>query len=280
MTYLRAQSRTGYDRRYEDKVFPAGTRCVEMVDYIGTGGEVDETGEMIGPGDPGNYYGVAYCRAESFYRCFAQARFGGPCIVDIGEFPAEAYDENGEAITDRRINMAACFKHSDLQILPHGCSRYMIGNANDMFAGTTSLRSWTPSEMVAAGLAGVKDPAAPRILHSNGIAQYAFLLNLAPETMKRMWAGSSYDGTGVNAISWSGLKSETAAAGFAEGCVFDANFLDAIIARIYFEYKAGKVRTPLLNVNLGDGVVSGGTAKMARELIDAGIQLEGFVIKD
>ena len=47
MTYIRSQSRTGYDRRYEDKVFAPGTRCVEMVDYVGTGDK--PFGEDEGP---------------------------------------------------------------------------------------------------------------------------------------------------------------------------------------------------------------------------------------
>ena len=102
MTYITAESRTGYDRRYEDKVFAADTRCIEMVDFVGTGDQ----------------HGVYFCRAESFYRCFANATFNGPCIVEIGEFPADEYDERGEAITDTRINMAAAFRNSDLQILP------------------------------------------------------------------------------------------------------------------------------------------------------------------
>lgn len=279
MTYIRSQSKIGYDRRYEDKVFPTGTRCVEMIDYIGEGGPVDENGEMTGPGEPGNYYGVAYCRAESFYRCFANATFGGPCLVDIGEYPAEAYDENGEAITDRTINMAAAFANSDIQILPHGCSRYMIDNCNDMFRGCDRLRSWTPQEMVLAGLAGVTDPAAPRIVRSTGIAQYAFLYNLAPRTMKRMWAGSSYDGTGVNAISWRKLEKPNAAEGFAEGCLFFPHILDALIASLYREVCVEqKVRTPLVNVDLGQGKVTGEVARKARELIERGIELTGFTI--
>lgn len=280
-TYIQSQSKTGYDRRYEDKVFPRDTKCVEMIDYIGTGGPVDDNGEIT-EGEPGNYFGVRYCRAESFYRCFANATFGGPCIVTIGEFPAEAYDERGEAVTDRTINMAACFRNSDIEILPHGCSRYMIHNMNNIFDRCSKLRSWTPQEMVNAGLAGVQDPNAPFILRSNGLAESAFLFNLAPQTMKRAFAGcTSYSGKAINAISWANLRNENAAAEFAEGCRFEPVYLNAIVSSLWWEFFIKKtVRTPLLKVDLGEGAVSGEVAKQARELIDAGIQLIGFEIKD
>lgn len=276
--FIASQSRRGYDRRYEDKVFIPGTRCIEMVDYIGQGGEVDENGDMIDDGGPGNYFGVAYCAAESFYRAFANAKFGGPCIVDIGEYPALAYDENGEAITDTRINMAACFRASDIEILPHGCSRYLIDNANDMFRDCTSLRDWTPQEMVAAGLAGVTDPRAPRILRSNGIAAKAFLHNLAPLTMKRMFMGCTlYNGAGLQMINWSRLQDENAAIDWAAGCRFLPVYLNAIIDKMHYDhFVLGRIRTPLRGVNLGSGTVTGDVAKRARELIDAGIELEGF----
>lgn len=279
-TYIWSESRRGYDRRYEDKVFGGGTRCIELVDYIGQGGEIDEAGEMIDDGGPGNYLGVYYTASESFYRCFANATFGGPCIVEIGEYPAEEYDEDGEAITETRINMAACFRFSDLEILPHGCSRYLIDNTNNMFEGCSKLRSWSPQEMVAAGLAGVQDPRAPRILRSNGIAASAFLYNLSPQTMRRMFAGcTSYDGLAINSIDWNRLKNETSAEGFAEGCRFAPHFLNAIIDRLHWQFFVRKnVRTPLLNVNLGEGRVTGDVARRANELIDAGIQLEGFEI--
>jgi hypothetical protein len=278
--YLSAQSRRGYDRRYEDKSFPDGTRCIELVDYIGQGGEIDENGEMVDDGGPGNYLGVYYCAAESMYRIFANARFNGPCIVDIGEYPAEAYDESGEAITDTRINMAAAFRFSDLEILPHGCSRYLIDNMNNMFEGCDKLRTWTPQEMEAAGLANVTDPRAPRILRSNGIAESAFLYNLAPETIRYAFAGcSSYSGRAINAISWSRLKSEKSAEGFAEGCRFSPHFLDAIISWLHREAIVLKrVRTPLLNVDFGAGRVTGEVAKQASELIEYGIELTGFDI--
>jgi hypothetical protein len=266
--YIRAYSKTGYDRRYEDKVFPAGTRCIEMVDYVGTGDQ------------PGDFFGVYYCRSESFYRCFANASFNGPCIVEIGEVPADQYDDQGEPITDQRINMAAAFRNSDIEILPHGCSRGLIENTNSMFEGCRFLRSWTPQEMVEAGLAGVKDPAAPRILRSNGIAESAFLLNLAPQTMRRMFAGCEmYSGRNINSISWANLKDERAAADFAIGCQFAPHYLDAIIAWLHRQlFVLGTLRTPLLSVNLGSGTVSGNTAAMARQLIDAGIELRGFDI--
>jgi len=266
--YIRAYSKTGYDRRYEDKVFPAGTRCIEMVDYVGTGNE------------PGNYFGVYYGRAFSYYRTFAQASFNGPCIVEIGEFPADQYDDQGEPITDQRINMAAAFRNSDIEILPHGCSRGLIDNTNSMFEGCRFLRNWTPQEMVNAGLAGVKDPAAPRILRSNGIAESAFLLNLAPQTMRRMFAGcEQYSGRNINSISWANLKDDKAAADFASGCQFAPHYLDAIIAWLHRQlFVLGTLRNPLLAVNLGRGTVSGNTAAMARQLIDVGIELQGFDI--
>jgi hypothetical protein len=266
--YIRAYSKTGYDRRYEDKVFSSGTRCIEMVDYVGTGDQ------------PGDYFGVYYCRSESFYRSFAQATFNGPCIVEIGEFPADQYDDQGEPITDQRINMAAAFRNSDIEILPHGCSRGLIDNTNSMFEGCRFLRNWTPQEMVNAGLAGVKDPAAPRILRSNGIAESAFLLNLAPQTMRRMFAGcEQYSGRNINSISWANLKDDKAAADFASGCQFAPHYLDAIIAWLHRQlFVLGTLRTPLLAVNLGRGTVSGNTAAMARQLIDAGIELQGFEI--
>jgi hypothetical protein len=268
--YIRSESKVGYDRRYEDKVFTPGTRCIELVDYIGTGDE------------PGNFFGVYYCRAESFYRTFAQATFGGPCIVEIGEWPAEDYDNNGEAITDKRINMSSAFRDSDLQILPHGCSRYLIDNCNSMFQNCRQLRSWSPQEMVAAGLAGVTDPAAPRILRSNGLAEAAFLFNLAPETMKRMFANCSlYSGKALNIISWRNLKDESAAMDFAIGCRFAPHYLDGIIANLHREFFVKKrVRTPLYRVNLGAGRVYGNHATMARQLIEAGIELQGFDIID
>ena len=266
--YIRAYSKTGYDRRYEDKVFASGTRCIEMVDYVGTGDQ------------PGDYFGVYYCRSESFYRTFAQASFNGPCIVEIGEFPADQYDDQGEPITDQRINMAAAFRNSDIEILPHGCSRGLIDNTNSMFEGCRFLRNWTPQEMVAAGLAGVKDPAAPRILRGNGIAESAFLLHLAPQTMKRMFAGcEKYQGRNINSISWANLRDDKAAADFAIGCRFEPHYLDGLIAWLHRQFFVlGTVRTPLLSVNLGSGTVSGNTAAMARQLIDADIELQGFDI--
>ena len=268
--YIRSYSKVGYDRRYEDFVFPSGTRCIEMVDYVGTGDA------------PGNYFGVYYCRAESFYRTFANASFGGPCIVEIGEFPAEAYDSDYEPITDKRINMAACFRDSDIEILPHGCSRGIIDNTNSMFENCKQLRNWTPTEMVEAGLAGVKDPSAPRILRSNGIAESAFLLHLAPQTMRRMFAGcEQYSGRNINSISWRNLKNERAAEDFAAGCRFEPHYLAGVIDWLHREFFVLKrVRTPLLRVNLGSGVVTGGTAARARQLIAAGIELQGFEIKD
>lgn len=279
--YIWSQSKVGYDRRYEDKDFSAfGTRCIELVDYVGQGGEIDENGEMIDDGGPGNYLGVMYCAAESFYRAFANAKFGGPCIVEIGEYPAEEYDESGEAITDTRINMASCFRGSDLEILPHGCSRYLIDNTNDMFRDCVKLRDWAPQEMVEVGLAGVTDPMAPRILRGNGIAARAFLYNLAPETMKRMFSGCvSYNGAAVSVIDWSRLKDENSAVDFAAGCRFDQVYLNGIIDKLHWDFfMLKKIRTPLLKVNLGGGVVTGEVAKRAKELITAGIELEGFEI--
>ncbi len=267
--YIRAYSKTGYDRRYEDKVFETGTRCIEMVDYVGSGDQ------------PGDYFGVYYCRSESFYRCFANARFGDPCIVDIGEFPASKYTTDGEPITDQTINMAAAFRNSDIQILPHGCSRGLIDNTNNMFEGCRFLRNWSPQEMVAAGLAGVKDPSAPRILRTNGIAESAFLLNLAPTTMKRMFAGCErYAGRNINSISWANLQHEWAATDFANGCRFKPHYLDGLIAWLHRQhFDLGTLRSPLLRVDLGSGTVTGNTAAMARQLIDAGIELQGFEIK-
>jgi len=279
--YIWSQSKVGYDRRYEDKDFSAfGTRCIELVDYVGQGGEIDESGEMIDDGGPGNYLGVMYCAAVSFYRAFANAKFGGPCIVEIGEYPAEEYDESGEAITDTRINMAACFRGSDLEILPHGCSRYLIDNTNDMFRDCVKLRDWAPQEMVEVGLAGVTDPMAPRILRGSGIAARAFLYNLAPETMKRMFSGCvSYKGAAVSVIDWSRLKDENSAVDFAAGCRFDQVYLNGIIDKLHWDFfMLKKIRTPLLKVNLGGGVVTGDVAKRAKELITAGIELEGFEI--
>lgn len=281
-TYIRSQSKIGYDRRYEDKVFAPNTRCIELVDYVGQGGEIGPNGEVIDDGGPGNFLGVYYCRSESFYRTFAKATFGGPCIVEIGEWPAEAYDENGEAITDKRINMSSAFRDSDLQILPHGCSRYLIDNCNSMFQNCRQLRNWTPREMVKAGLAGVTDPAAPRILRSNGLAEAAFLFNLAPQTMKRMFANcTSYSGKAINAIRWRNLKDETSAMDFAVGCKFAPHYLDAIIASLHWEFFVQqRVRTPLYQVNLGSGRVYGKAAAQARQLIEAGIDLQGFDIVD
>lgn len=279
-TYLTAESRTGYDRRYEDKVFPLGTRCIEMVDYIGAGGPRDENGEMLRDGGPGQSFGVAYCRSESFYRCFARAKFCGPCLIDIGEFPAEAYDAAGYPITDTRINMAAAFRDSDLQIAPHGCSRELVSNLNSTFENCVQLRHWLPQEMAAQGLAMVTDRTAPRILQSNGMAHTAFWLELAPQTMKRMLANCvSFEGNGLNSISWRNLKADDSASGWAEGCRFAPYVLDGIIATIHHEFFTLKrVRTPLLNVNLGAGRVVGETATMARQLKDAGIDLVGFDI--
>lgn len=278
--YLTAESRTGYDRRYEDKVFPSGTRCIEMIDYIGAGGPRDDNGEMIRDGGPGQSFGVAYCRSESFYRCFARAKFGGPCLIDIGEFPADEYDSAGYAITEKRINMAAAFRDSDLQIAPHGCSRELISNLNNAFENCVQLRHWLPQEMVAHGLAGVRDKTAPRILQSNGMAHTAFWMELAPQTMKRMLANCvSFEGNGLNAISWRNLKGEDSASGIAEGCRFAPYVLDGIIANLYTEvFVHQTVRTPLLNVHLGAGKVTGETARMARRLKDSGIELTGFDI--
>lgn len=279
--YIIAKSKIGYDRRYEDKIFPIGTKCIELVDYIGTG-VLNDKGEVIGD-EPGNSYLVYYCRAESFYRAFANATFGGPCIISIGEYPSEIYDEDGEAVitsNTKRINMAAAFKGSDLEILPHGCSRYLIDNLNSTFEDCKKLRSWTPQEMVDAGLAGVKDDDAPRIIRSNGIARGAFMFNLAPLTMKRMFAGcTSYDGYGINIIDLSKLKDENAASGFASGCRFAPHYLNAFIDSLHRSFFVlNKVRTPLRNLDLGEGYVTGETAKRAKELIAAGIELTGFEI--
>jgi hypothetical protein len=250
MPYIKTASSTGYQRKYEDFRFASDTRCIELVDYVG-----------VGQGDwndyPGNAWGVHYTRAESFYRAFANATFGGPCIVEIGEFPADRYSSDGEPLTDTRINMAAAFTGSDLQILPHGCSRGLIDNCNDLFRDCTSLRAWTPQEMVAAGIAGVTDPAAPRILRSNAGCE-------------------QYDGTAINAIDWRGLGDEKAAMDFAVGCRFAPHYLDAIIASIYA--KRIVIRKPLLQVNLGSGRVTGETARMARELIESGIEITGIEI--
>ena len=270
MSYVRTASAIGYQRKWEDHRFPEGTRCIELVDYIGDG--------MGGWNDfPGNAYGVAYTRAESFYRAFANATFGGPCIVDIGEYPADRYSGDGEPLTDTRISMAAAFAGSDLEILPHGCSRGLIDNANDMFRNCSSLKAWSPQDMVAVGLAGEVDPAAPRILRSNGIAAQAFLRNLRPRTMKRMFEGcEQYDGTAINAIDWRGLDNDKAAMDFAAGCRFAPHYLDAIIASIYRRRAA--IYRPLMYVDLGAGRVTGETARMARELIYSGIELIGFEI--
>jgi hypothetical protein len=270
MTYIKTASSTGYQRKWEDYTFPADTRCIELVDYVGEG-----------QGDwnayPGNAWGVHYTRAESFYRAFANATFGGPCIVDIGELPADRYSNDGEPLTDTRISMAAAFTGSDLQILPHGCSRGLIDNCNDTFRDCVRLRAWSPSEMVAAGIAGVTDPAAPRILRSNGIARHAFLMNLRPATMKRMLAGcEQYDGTAINAIDWRGLDNEKAAMDFAIGCRFAPHYLDGLIASIYAQRNA--IHRPLLRVNLGSGRVTGETARMARELVESGIEITGIEI--
>ena len=281
-TYIKGVSRVGYDRRWEDKVFPNETRCIELVDYVGSG-ELDDNGDVIGDGGPGQWYGAYYCNAVSFYRAFARATFGGPCIIEIGEYPADALDSRGEAIitdTTVRINMAAAFRDSDIQILPHGCSRYLIDNLNSTFENCKELRSWTPQEMVAAGLAGVKDPNAPRIIRGNGIAESAFLMNLAPKTMKRMFAGcEKYSGRGINVINWDKLQKEDSASGFATGCRFEPHYLNGIIASLHWAFfKKKTVRTPLVNVDLGAGYVTGETAKQAKELIAAGIQLTGFEI--
>ena len=280
-THILSKSKTGYDRRYEDKVFPAGIRCIELVDYVGKGGKLDDQGEMIDDGGPGNYFGVYYCAAESLYRAFAGAQFSGPCIVEIGEFPAEEYDDRGEAITDRRINMASCFRGSDLEILPHGGSCYLVDATNDMFRDCKKLRDWSPQEMVEAGIAGVEDPSAPRILRGNGIAHRAFFHNLAPETMKRMFMNCvSFNGGGINVIDWSRLRDEDSALDFAFGCRFDPVYLNGIIERLHWDFfNLQKIRTPLRQVNLGDGVVTGGVAQRAKDLIAAGIELCGFEIR-
>jgi len=150
-----------------------------------------------------------------------------------------------------------------------------------MFEGCRFLRNWSPQEMVAAGLAGVKDPTAPRIFRSNGLAESAFLLHLAPRTMKRMFAGcEKYSGRNINSISWANLQDEKAAVDFAIGCRFEPHYLNGTIEWLHREtFVHGRVRTPLLSVNLGSGVVTGNTAAMARQLIEAGIELQGFEIK-
>ena len=275
-TYLTGLSKVGYDRRWEEKSFEPDTRCIELVDYVGDSqapwGDLD--------GTPANYWGVFYCRAESFYRAFASARFNGPCIVDVGEWPALHYDKSGEAITETRINMSSAFRDSDLEILPHGFSRYLIDNLNSTFQNCKKLRNWTPQELDAAGLANVRDPDAPRIVRSNGSAESAFLLNLAPATMRYAFAGcSAYSGKSLNSISWSRLKSAKAAEGFAEGCRFEPYRLDALVGWIHREAIVLKrVPTPLLNVDLGAGRVTGEVARQAHELIEYGIELTGFDI--
>ena len=102
----------------------------------------------------------------------------------------------------------------------------------------------------------------------------------APTSMRRMFAGcTAYDGKAVNVISWSRLQGERAAEGFAAGCRFAPHFLNAIIASLHREFFVLRtVTTPLVNVDLGAGRVTGQTAQQAADLIDAGIQLTGFEI--
>ena len=264
---VRTAAAVGYQRKWEDHNFGPDIRVVELVDYVG---DCQGSFEDCGP----NAFGVYYCAAESFYRAFANATFESPCIVDIGEYPAEEYDENGEAITDKRISMAAAFRGSNIQILPHGCSRYMIDNLNDCFSGCTELRHWTPSEMVEAGLAMVRDPDAPRIIRSNGVAESAFLFNLAPKTMARMFAGCvKYDGHAINAISWRNLKDEWSAEDFAKGCRFAPTYLHGIIGSLHWEAIRKKRVRPLRNVHLGHGHLVGEAAVQVRQLADVGIHV-------
>jgi hypothetical protein len=117
-------------------------------------------------------------------------------------------------------------------------------------------------------------------LKSNGLAARAFMFNLAPETMRRMFSGCiAYNGAGINAIKWSRLRDENAAMDFAAGCRFDPVYLNGIIDALHWGFfNLSKVRTPLRRVNLGSGVVTGDVARRARELIAAGIELEGFEI--
>lgn len=267
---IRAVSVTGFDRRYDGYAFKSDVKCVELYDWEG---DVPGPFESVGP----RALGVRYSLATSFYATFRGSSFEGPVIFDIGEYAAEKFKPNGDAVTDVRVNMANCFRNSGVQIFPHGGSRELISNTNYCFAGCRSLRSWTPQEMVAAGLAGVQDPNAPRLLRTNGIAGSAFLRNLAPETMRGMFAEcESYDGNAINAISWKNLNNERSAEDFAAGCRFAPHFLDGLIASIYAQREG--IHRPLLRVDLGAGRVTGETARMARELIDSDIRLMGFEI--
>lgn len=261
------ESRIGYDRRWESKSFGPDVKYFGLIDYVGTGlGGWNEY--------PGNCYGVNYCRAESFYRAFALTKFAVPCLVDCGELPSDDYTDDGDPISDVEINMAACFKGSDIQMLPHGFSRHLIANLNSCFDGCAHLRAWTPSELVDEGLALVRDPDAPQVLRSNGLASVAFLLNLQPKTMRRMFADCvAYNGQAINAISWKGLIKEDAALDFAVGCRFDHAFLKATVARLHWQAIREKSVRSLTGVHLGYGHVDSEMATQIRELGAVGIEV-------
>jgi len=97
-----------------------------------------------------------------------------------------------------------------------------------------------------------------------------------------MFAGcEKYSGRNINSISWANLQDEKAAADFAIGCKFAPHYLNGIIAWLHRQmFALGRLRSPLLSVNLGMGTVTGNTAAMARQLIDAGIELQGFEIME
>jgi hypothetical protein len=282
---FRAPARYTLDERFKGKHFKDDFKVLELVDYVGDGKEVDRDANGVEHGNwmknVANALEVKYTACTSFVHTFLGATWDSPVIVDIGELPCDKYDSKGDPISDEKISMAGMFANSNLQMLPRGGSRNLVWITDAMFSGCSHMRHWGPEALVAAGLAMVPDHEANRRLRSNGLDESAFLLNIAPGSMKQMFYGcTSYNGHTVNAISWDRIQHEDGAEDFAAGCSFSPVFLNALVDRMHWDrFRKKSFRIPRLrNVNLGHGHLTGEHAQHARELIDSGIELTGITI--
>lgn len=274
-SYLQA-SVVGWERRYEDFVFPVGTKYVGLWDHEGT-----VEGAFDDPATWGNMKGCEYIRKEasSFYRSFFNARFGGFCLVQIGEapYPRQA---NGDVILGPdvpEINCANMFCQSDLRLLPWMLSAChpMITNTNRMFDGCGELTYLMPQELRPLGLSDVKDPAAPRLLRSNSSNAPALFFQLRPKTAKYFMRGcSKYQGNGINQFSLRNIATPDGAIGLFEGCQFATPYLEGFISSLHWEtVRRGIVKGPLNGINVGRGHLGAAAQRQVDELRERGIEV-------
>lgn len=271
-----AKSVVGWERRYEDHVFPEGTKYVGLWDHVGTA-----EGAFDDPKTWGNMKDCEYIRKEasSFYRSFCRAKFQSPCIVQIGEAPYPRR-ENGDVILGPgapEINCASMFFQSDIMLLPHmlDACHLMIANCNNMFSGCARLTYLMPQELRPLGLSDVKDPKAPRLLRSNSSNHPGLFFQLRPKTAVNFMKGcTAYQGNGINMLSLRNIATPDGANGIFEGCEFQKPYLDGLLASIHWEFFHRKLfKGPLHGVNLGRGHLVGQAATHYHELRDAGIEV-------